>query len=51
MNIPADHSRRHVVALGYAKEGDNHPTPKPRKEGRVIRWEVLRNERTNLFEN
>ena len=25
------------LLLGYAKEGDKHPTPKPRKEGRVIR--------------
>lgn len=25
------------LLLGYAKEGDKHPTPKPRKEGRMIR--------------
>ena len=25
------------LLLGYAKEGDKHPTPKPRKEGRIIR--------------
>lgn len=36
-NIPADHYAVMQLLLGYAKEGDNHPTPKPRKEGRVIR--------------
>ena len=25
------------LLLGYPREGDPHPTPKPRKEGRVIR--------------
>ena len=25
------------LRLGYANEGYNHPTPKTRKEGRVIR--------------
>lgn len=38
-NIPADHYAVMQLLLGYAKEGDNHPTPKPRKEGRVIRME------------
>ena len=36
-NIPADHYAVMQLLLGYAKEGDKHPTPKPRKEGRVIR--------------
>lgn len=25
------------LLLGYPREGDKHPVPKPRKEGRVIR--------------
>lgn len=36
-NIPADHYAVMQLLLGYAKEGDKHPTPKPRKEGCVIR--------------
>lgn len=36
-NIPADHYAVMQLLLGYAKEGDKHPIPKPRKEGRVIR--------------
>ena len=36
-NIPADHSAVIQLLLGDAKEGDKHLTPKPRKEGRVIR--------------
>ena len=36
-NIPADHYAVMQLLLGYAKEGDKHPAPKPRKEGRVIR--------------
>ena len=36
-NIPADHYAVMQLLLGYAKEGDKHPTPKPRKAGRVIR--------------
>lgn len=36
-NIPADHYAVMQLLLGYAKEGDKHLTPKPRKEGRVIR--------------
>ena len=36
-NIPIDHYAVMQLLLGYAKEGDKHPTPKPRKEGRVIR--------------
>ena len=35
--IPADHYAVMQLLLGYAKEGDKHPTPKPRKEGCVIR--------------
>lgn len=26
------------LLLGYPKEGDKHPTPKPRKEGRILRF-------------
>ena len=36
-NILADHYAVMQLLLGYAKEGDKHPTPKPRKEGCVIR--------------
>lgn len=36
-NIPADHYAVMQLLLGYVKEGDKHPTPKPRKEGCVIR--------------
>ena len=36
-NIPTDRYAVMQLLLGYAKEGDTHPTPKPRKEGRVIR--------------
>ena len=35
--IPTDHYAVMQLLLGYPKEGDKHPTPKPRKEGRVIR--------------
>ena len=36
-NIPTDHYAVMQLLLGYAKEGDKHPTAKPRKEGRIIR--------------
>ena len=36
-NIPADHYAVMQLLLGYSRECDKHPTPKPRKEGRVIR--------------
>ena len=36
-SIPADHYAVMQLLLGYPREGDKHPTPKPRKEGRVIR--------------
>ena len=36
-NIPTDYYAVMQLLLGYPKEGDKHPTPKPRKEGRVIR--------------
>lgn len=36
-NIPTDRYAVMQLLLGYAKEGDKHPTPQPRKEGRVIR--------------
>lgn len=36
-NIPTDRYAVMQLLLGYAKEGDKRPTPKPRKEGRVIR--------------
>ena len=35
-NIPADHYAVMQLLLGYSRECDKHPTPKPRKEGRVI---------------
>lgn len=36
-NIPTDCYAVMQLLLGYAREGDKHPTAKPRKEGRVIR--------------
>lgn len=36
-NIPADRYAVMQLLLGYPCEGDRHPTPKPRKEGRIIR--------------
>lgn len=36
-NVPIDHYAVMQLLLGYSREGDKHPTPKPRKEGRVIR--------------
>ena len=36
-NIPTDHYAVMQLLLGYPREGDKHPTPKSRKEGRVIR--------------
>ena len=36
-NIPTDRYAVMQLLLGYAKEGDKHPAPKPRKEGRIIR--------------
>ena len=36
-NIPTDHYAVMQLLLGYPREGDKHPTPKPRNEGRVIR--------------
>lgn len=36
-NIPTDHYAIMQLLLGYPREGDKHPAPKPRKEGRVIR--------------
>ena len=36
-NIPTDHYAVMQLLLGYPREGDKHPAPKPRKEGRVIR--------------
>lgn len=36
-NIPTGRYAVMQLLLGYAKEGDKRPTPKPRKEGRVIR--------------
>lgn len=36
-NIPVDHYAVMQLLLGYPREGDKHPAPKPRKEGRVIR--------------
>ena len=36
-NIPADHYAVMQLVLGYPRPGDPHPTPKPRKDGRIIR--------------
>lgn len=36
-NIPSDHYAVMQLLLGYPRDGDKHPAPKPRKEGRVIR--------------
>ncbi len=36
-NIPNDRYAVMQLLLGYPREGDKHPTPKPRKEGRIIR--------------
>lgn len=36
-SIPTDHYAIMQLLLGYPREGDKHPAPKPRKEGRVIR--------------
>lgn len=36
-NIPTDRYAVMQLLLGYPREGDKHPTPKSRKEGRVIR--------------
>ena len=36
-NIPTDHYAVMQLLLGYPREGDTHPTPKPRKDGRIIR--------------
>ena len=36
-NVPTDRYAVMQLLLGYAKEGDKHPAPKARKEGRVIR--------------
>ena len=35
--IPGDHYAVCQVLLGYPRPGDPHPTPKPRKSGRVLR--------------
>lgn len=36
-SIPNDRYAVMQLLLGYPREGDRHPIPKPRKEGRVIR--------------
>ena len=36
--IPADHYAVMQLLLGYPREGDRHPAPKPRKDGRVLRF-------------
>ncbi len=35
--IPASHYAVAQLLLGYPRPGDPHPTPKPRKEGRIFR--------------
>ena len=37
-NIPTDHYAVMQLLLGYPREGDNPPTPKLRKEGRILRF-------------
>ena len=44
-NIPTDYYAVMQLLLGYAKEGDKHPAPKARKEGRIIRIGGIHNER------
>ena len=34
--IPTDHYAVMQLVLGYPREGDRHPTPKPRKKARVL---------------
>ena len=41
-NIPTDHYAVMQLLLGYPREGDKPPTPKPRKEGRVIRIDAAK---------
>lgn len=36
--IPVDFYAVMQLLLGYPREGDLHPTPKPRKEGRILRF-------------
>lgn len=36
-SIPTDHYAVMQLLLGYLREGDKHPTPKPRRSGRIIR--------------
>lgn len=36
--IPGGYYAVMQLLLGYPREGDRHPTPKPRKEGRVLRF-------------
>lgn len=36
-NIPTDHYAVMQLVLGYPRPGDDHPTAKPRKDGRIIR--------------
>ena len=36
--IPATHYAVMQLLLGYPRQGDAHPTPKPRKAGRVLRF-------------
>ena len=37
-NIRTDYYAVMQLLLGYPKEGDSHPAPKPRKDGRVLRF-------------
>lgn len=36
-NIRTDYYAVMQLLLGYPREGDQHPTPKPRREGRILR--------------
>lgn len=37
-NVPISHYAVMQLLLGYPREGDRHPEPKPRKSGRVLRF-------------
>ena len=37
-DIPGDHYAVMQLLLGYPRQGDPHPAPKPRKDGRILRF-------------
>ena len=48
-NIRTDYYAVMQLLLGYPKEGDTHPTPKPRKNNRIIRIGEMQNERNEYL--